>query len=291
MLALKRQRFKGLMNPSIFMQKLKENISIVIVIGLGVLLIVGGLIYSKLNKPLNITEFMQKRDIKECDIKKETVIVDGSGNDIYPPGTELEVEMNYYNCNPGQRNEVAMIISAGRPKPIFKYIKLIPGDKFKMVNHKEKYRLEINGDDMESLTGETYEFAERKSRMVKLYESNYQDGIREGVYFVFGSSLGGGFDSTRFGPVTNERMVGRVVSVKRQPSGQNEKGPITPPTNPKSDSKAELVVPVPVVTEPAAETVAKPKLKAAAKIKAAAKPEVAPAKSAKKQSAQAPKKQ
>ncbi len=65
MLALKRQRFKGLMNPSIFMQKLKENISIVIVIGLGVLLIVGGLIYSKLNKPLNITEFMQKRDIKE----------------------------------------------------------------------------------------------------------------------------------------------------------------------------------------------------------------------------------
>ncbi len=199
---------------SVILQKLKENLSIVIVIILGVALIIGGIIYSNKQKPVDVSEFMKNRDLKNCEVSVKKVLVDGSGNDVYPAGTMLEVEMNYYNCNTGARNEVAMIMSPGRSKPIFKYLKMVPGDKFEVKQVADnKYRIEINGDEMENTDGKVYEFSERKSKMVSLYQSNYKDGIRDGAYFVFGSTLGGGFDSTRFGPVTNENMVGRVVRV------------------------------------------------------------------------------
>lgn len=204
------------------MQKIKDNIVIVVVILLGIGLIAGGIIYSKRSKPIDVQTFIKDRDLKNCETSLQRVVVDGSGNDVYPTGTELEVEMNYYNCNIGKRDEVAMIVSPGRENPIFKYIKMLPGDKFEVVKKDASYyRVEVNGDDMETPDGKTYEFTDRKSRMIALYESSYKDGIRDGAYFVFGTSTGGGFDSTRFGPVTNERMVGRVVRVIRNPAEQS----------------------------------------------------------------------
>lgn len=272
------------------MQKIKENIIIVVVIVLGIALIVGGIIYSKRTKPIDVQTFMKDRDLKNCEISLQRVVVEGSGNDVYPAGTELEVEMNYYNCNVGKRDEVAMIVSPGRENPIFKYIKMVPGDKFEVVKKGASfYRVEVNGDDLETPDGKTYEFTDRKSRMIALYESNYKDGIRDGAYFVFGTTVGGGFDSTRFGPVTNERMVGRVVKVLRSPSGQNEAVPAPAVQESSAVAPVAPAAPAAKVAEPA---VAKPapvkpvaskpvaKKQATPKAKPVAKP---PAKPAEKQ--------
>lgn len=262
---------------SVILQKIKENISIFIVIILGLALIIGGIIYSMKQRPVNVSDFMKNRDPKDCEISVKKALVDGSGNDIYPAGTILEVEMNYYNCHAGARNEVAMIMSPGRSKPIFKYIKMVPGDKFdvKEVSN-NKYRIEINGDEMENLEGKTYEFTERKSKMVSLYESNYKDGIREGAYFVFGSTLGGGFDSTRFGPVTSENMIGRVVRVLNSNEAEATKSPQDVKPEVKEPAvPANAAAPVaPAAQKPAAKETAK---KASAAGKSAAKPAAKPA--------------
>lgn len=196
--------------------KIKENILIISIIFLGGLLIGVGIYFSQKSKHLDIQEFVEERDLKDCKTSISRVVTVSDGNDVYPAGTELEVEMNYYNCNVGKRDEVAMIMSPGKSQPIFKYIKIVPGDKFEVTRKDKQFYVEINGEVMKDPSGETYQFQENKSRMIKLYESNFVDGVKEGVYFVFGSSLGGGFDSTRFGPVTNERMVGRVVRVLGQ---------------------------------------------------------------------------
>lgn len=201
-----------------FKEKIKSNIIPIIVVGLGVVLIAGGLIYS-LNKKVKIEKQSWNDDgsLKpgaNCETGTETVKVPSAGSDIFQPGEEVKVEMNYYACNKGERGEIVMIKSPGRDDPIFKYIKMVPGDKYSVVqnNKDKKYHVVVNGDEMENSKGETYTFTERKSRMIKLYESNFKDGIKQGVYFVFGESPAGGFDSTRFGPVTSERMIGKVLT-------------------------------------------------------------------------------
>ena len=202
-------------------QKIKANLIPIVVVVLGVLLIAGGIIFSKKGDAPKQLEFQPETwnedgTVKEgvnCEVKTETVKIPDSGSDIFPAGTEVEVEMNYYACNRGARDEVVMIKSPGRDDPLFKWIKLIPGDKYKVVEGKNKtYKIDVDGDTMVNSKNEEYTFTERKSKMVKLYETNFKDGIKSGVYFVFGETPSGGFDSTRFGPVTSERMVGRVIS-------------------------------------------------------------------------------
>lgn len=202
-----------------FKEKIKSNLIPIVVVGLGIVLIVGGIFYSK-NKKLKLDyqpqSWNEDGTVKEgtnCEIDKETVKVPASGSDIFEGGSEVEVEMNYYACNKGERDEIVLIKTPGREDPLFKYIKMIPGDKYVVEAEKDKkFKVVVNGDDMVNSKGEVYSLTERKSRMIKLYESNFKDGIKQGVYFVFGESPAGGFDSTRFGPVTPERMIGRVIT-------------------------------------------------------------------------------
>lgn len=200
--------------------KIKSNLIPIIVVVSGILLIAGGIFFSKDKAPKTLEyqaeSWNEDGTVKEgtnCEVTKETVVIPDSGSDIFPAGTEIEVEMNYYACNKGERNEIVMIKSPGRDDPLFKFIKMIPGDKFEVVEKKDKkFQIEVNGDPMENSKEEEYTFSERKTRMIKLYEPNFKDGIKNGVYFVFGDAPAGGFDSTRFGPITSERMVGRVVT-------------------------------------------------------------------------------
>ena len=197
-------------------EKIKANIIPIVVVGLGFVLIVGGLIYSQSRKiKIETQSWNDDGTLKpgvNCETDTETVTIPASGSDIFEGGSKVEVEMNYYACNKGERDQIVMIKSPGRADPIFKYIKMLPGDKYNVQMKDKKHSVLVNGEPMTNSKGEVYSFTERKSRMVKLYESNFKDGIKQGVYFVFGESPAGGFDSTRFGPVTSERMVGRVLT-------------------------------------------------------------------------------
>jgi hypothetical protein len=210
------------MEDSSFKSKVKANLFPIIVIGLGIVLIAGGLIYSKYKNKSSqaiaprAQSWNEDGTVKpgtDCAVKTETIKAPAAGSDIFKPGQEIEVEMNYYACNKGARDEIVMIQTPGRNDPIFKYIKMIPGDKYTVAAGKnKKFHVTVNGKSMKNPQGEPYSFTDRKSRMIKLYESNFKDGIKGGVYFVFGKTSAGGFDSTRFGPVTSERMVGRVIT-------------------------------------------------------------------------------
>lgn len=208
------------MEDNSFKNKIKANMFPIIVVGLGVILIAGGLIYSKhKNKKVAspmVQSWNEDGTVKpgtNCDVKTETVTVPKAGSDIFKAGTELKVEMNYYACNKGEHDEIVMIKTPGRDDPLFKYIKMIPGDKYTVSQGKDKhFKVFVNGEAMQNAKEVPYSFTERKSRMIRLYESNFKDGIKAGVYFVFGEVPAGGFDSTRFGPVTPDRMVGRVLT-------------------------------------------------------------------------------
>lgn len=208
------------METSTLKDKIKSNLMPIVVVGLGIILIAGGLFYS-LNKEIKIEKNTWNEDgtLKEganCKTAVRSVRVTGAGTDIFKEGTKVEVEMNYYACHKGARDEIVMIQSPGRKEPLFKYIKMVPGDKYSVVpsdsQNKKTFKVVINGESMKNSRGEDYTFTERKTRMIKLYEKNYQNGIAPNVYFVFGENPRGGFDSTRFGAITSDRMVGRVLT-------------------------------------------------------------------------------
>ncbi len=204
------------------MKKIKDNLFPIIIVGLGVVLIAGGLIYS-LKKEATLSEIHFEKDTwnpdgtlkagANCKTKEVEVVVPASESDIFTPGTKVKVQANYYACNKAQRGEIVMIKSPGRDEPLFKYVKMVPGDKFAVNETSEKqFQVLINGSEMTNSKNEVYTFSDRKSRMVRLYEETFKEGIKPGAYFVFGNNPRGGFDSTRFGPVTSERLVGRVLT-------------------------------------------------------------------------------
>src|SRR5690606_6345017 len=121
------------MESNSFKDKLKANLVPIIVVGLGVILIAGGLFYS-LNRKVEVEKNTWNEDgtLKEgvsCQTGVETVKVSKQGTDLFADGTKIEVEMNYYACNKGARDEIVMIRSPGKKEPLFKYIKMVPGDK------------------------------------------------------------------------------------------------------------------------------------------------------------------
>lgn len=146
-----------------------------------------------------------------CVSKKKTEIVrGGSLSGIIEDGERVKVWDGYYNCRPIRRNDIVLYRYAGRPTPLVKIIKGLPGDKFQLEQEEGGWGIKLNGELLANSRREPYRLAEREARMLALYEKDYQGIIPSDAYLLLGNEASGTLDSTRFGLASRNDILGKV---------------------------------------------------------------------------------
>jgi len=173
---------------------------LIIIIVLIVILVGGGFIYEKQRKPIT----------HSCPIKIEEKIVRGdSMSPLIKNGQTITVLKGYYNCHKVKRNDVILLRYAGNKNPLIKIVKAIPGDSWHLENSNGCYHIIVNGNIVKNSEGKNYCLSGKKAKMLQLYASDYPI-IPQNAYLVLGNKVEGTMDSTRFGLLGKDNIIGKV---------------------------------------------------------------------------------
>lgn len=149
-----------------------------------------------------------------CLITTETRTVRGAS--LEPLIHEVEkvsLLAGYYDCHLVERNDIVAYQYAGNSAPIIKQVKGIPGDTFALILADANAHLHIvvNGKILSTSEGISYALMPRKARMLALYVNDYHGIIPEKSYLILGNLPEGSLDSTRFGLVSEDDILGKVI--------------------------------------------------------------------------------
>jgi len=148
-----------------------------------------------------------------CIEEEQSRIVKGNSlHGIIENGEMVKILKNYYNCNEIQRDDVINYQYTSNKNSIIKIVKAIPGDDFKLQkNEQGNYNILVNNQILTISTGESYELSENKKQMLALYERDYKGKIPPDVYLILGNVVSGTLDSTRFGLISKNGIIGKVI--------------------------------------------------------------------------------
>ncbi len=148
----------------------------------------------------------------ECLIKKIEKTVRGmSLFPLFKTGDRIEIYAGYYNCHPVKRNDVVIYHYNGDKNPLIKIIKGIPGDKFKLRKINTGWSIYINNKILKNSEGIPYLLNNDRSKMLLLYERTYRNIIPNKSYLILGNVPSGSLDSTIFGFIGKNDILGKVV--------------------------------------------------------------------------------
>ena len=140
----------------------------------------------------------------DCLVTNENVKVHGTSMEpMIKDGRELKFMRKYYECNEPQRNDIVLYNYAGSKDPLIKRVVGIPGDTFSYVDNK----IIINGVEMTNSEGKPYVV---ESQRLTLYTTSYPT-IPENAYLILGDNPTGSTDSSVFGLVSKNDILGKVV--------------------------------------------------------------------------------
>ena len=146
-----------------------------------------------------------------CSIKVEERIVRGSSlTPLVEAGEIVTILFGYYDCHQIRRNDVIAYNYSGRSDPIIKVVKGLPGDTFHLEKNNMGWNILINNKIVKNSQDEPYLLSEKKSKMLALYESDYQGVIPENSFLILGNLVSGSLDSTRFGLIDKSNTLGKV---------------------------------------------------------------------------------
>lgn len=149
-------------------------------------------------------------DITNC-YKTENRIVRGDFLlGLTEPNQTVKVLFGYYSCNKIERGDIVAYNYAGDPNPIIKIVRGIPGDKFSLQKTEGGWNIIINGETVKNSKGEPYGLSESGSKMLLLYERDYKGIIPADAYLILGNLASGSLDSSRFGLVGEQDILGKV---------------------------------------------------------------------------------
>ncbi|MFA6550995.1 MAG: signal peptidase I [Patescibacteria group bacterium] len=130
-------------------------------------------------------------------------------------GQTVKLLKNFYNCNPIQRGDIVAYSYTGRPEPIIKIAKGLPGDRFNLQkNERGNYNILINAKIITTSANQPYVLQAGTQKMLELYVNDYKGVIPPDTYLIFGNIATGSLDSTRFGLVGKEGIIGKIESKK-----------------------------------------------------------------------------
>ena len=104
-------------------------------------------------------------------------------------------------------NDVVLFNSASSKIPLIKAIRGVPGDTFAIHNG----AIIINGATSTNSAGEPYDLSPPKAHMIDLYVQQYQGVIPSDLFLVMGENPGGTIDSSRFGLLPRDSIVGKMM--------------------------------------------------------------------------------
>ena len=148
----------------------------------------------------------------DCDKLKPFTVRGDSLQGVLNASDEINAAPDYYQCHEIERNDVILYQYAGNPVPIVKIVKGIPGDTFELRERDGNFELFINDQLVKTSTGKPYSFGSRAKRMLALYERDYKNKIPEKAYLILGNLTKGSLDSSRFGLVHEQDILGKVIA-------------------------------------------------------------------------------
>jgi len=192
--------------------KLKKLLLIIIVV---IIIVIGFFLISKISKKEKSQIAQLETSENHCPTQsRKRVKVEGDSLiPILYPDTDITVILNYYDCNDIKRDDIIAYDYAARSEPIIKIIKAIPGDSFgfKKVGLKNEWNIQVNNDIIKNSEGTPYVLAKPNYDLLNLYVKDYNGIIPTGSYLILGNLPQGSLDSTRFGLVHKDDILGKVI--------------------------------------------------------------------------------
>ena len=173
--------------------------------------IILGIVFSislaKLEKPVRLVN----SEIEKCSVKTEERIVRGDSlSPLVVSGQTVKILFDYYDCYEIKRNDIVVYNFSGNSNPIIKIVKGLPGDKFHLEKTESGWQILINNEVLKNSENKPYLLSENGYRMLSLYEKDYKGQIPEDAFLILGNIISGSLDSTRFGLVGKDDILGKV---------------------------------------------------------------------------------
>jgi signal peptidase I len=135
------------------------------------------------------------------------------GNSMHPTlknGQRVLVDYNYYKNHEIKRGDIVVIKFKTRDSEDVKRIIALPNDKIIFGNNSKIY---LNGKILEEnyIQGASFR---KEDLSVLLKQMAYYNGVLpRGYYLILGDNRGASYDSTEYGLILGEHIIGKVVSL------------------------------------------------------------------------------
>lgn len=172
-------------------------------------------IFPSLNSSPQIEENLNKeadKNLSDCVSEERPLKVRGNSlAGLVEDGAVLKILMGYYKCHPVERDDIIVYNYPGGD-PLVKIAKGISGDKFQLKESAAGcWNILINDKIIKNSQNLPYCISEQGYRMLSLYEKDYSGVIPQDAYLILGNSTGGSLDSTRFGLVGKNDILGKAI--------------------------------------------------------------------------------
>jgi signal peptidase I len=147
---------------------------------------------------------------ESCPVILKEVSVNGSSMvPFLNPEDRVTAIYDYYNCHDVLRNDVVLYKYSGNSNLLIKFIKAVPGDKWKLKEADNGYEIVVNDISLLNSKGSMYLIPENSVRMLELYVNDYPI-IPKDTYLLLGDKIDGSLDSTSFGLVGKKDIMAKV---------------------------------------------------------------------------------
>lgn len=152
-----------------------------------------------------ITSFVFLQNQEKCFSFVETQVSWNSMSGILKDGEYIEVWEWYYNCYEVARWDIIIYQTVSRGQ-LVKEIKVLPWDRLQ-ADFVRGY-LGVNGEILSNYAWEKYIFTQWELAFMQLY---FQNGkMKEDTYFIFWTTVSGGYDSRKFAWITKGDLIWKV---------------------------------------------------------------------------------
>jgi signal peptidase I len=142
---------------------------------------------------------------------EERIVHGNSLVGLIESGEKVKILFGYYDCNGVKRNDLIVYSYGGNENLLIKIVKGLPGDKFSLQKTEGGWHILINGKVLKNSENKPYLLDERSYRMLSLYERDYKGVIPENAYLILGNLVSGTLDSTSFGLVGKQDILGKAI--------------------------------------------------------------------------------
>ncbi len=145
-----------------------------------------------------------------CPVQVGRVTVHGNSlSGFITPGQVVEALIGYYACHNPQRGDIVVYLYGN--EPIIKIIKAVPGDIVSLKKAGGSWNIVVNGALLQTTVGIPYAINNEVFNMFSRYVAEVNGIIPPDIYMILGNLPAGSVDSTYFGFVRKQDLVGKII--------------------------------------------------------------------------------